>query len=99
MVTDNPVTNDPRYLNLFECGKNLFNNLDANCEQSCMANPKDKYHTDMCNTLSDHNDRSNTPSSNANIREAMRKFMEKESIMDAKNITADTFSHASNAQG
>ena len=35
---------------------------------------------------------------NDNIREAIQKFMEEESISDANNITADTFSHTLNTQ-
>ena len=49
-------------------------------------------------TLTDYNDRNNTPLSNANILEAVRKFMEQESIEDSKNVTADKFSHVSNTQ-
>ena len=52
----------------------------------------------MCNTLTDYNDRNNISLSNANIREEIRKFAEEESITNAKNVTADTFSHASNAR-
>ena len=33
-----------------------------------------------------------------NIREAIRKVIKEGSITDANNVTADTFSHASNAQ-
>ena len=50
----------------------------------------------MCNILTDYNDRNNTPLSNAKIQEAMRKFMEEESVADSNNVTADTFIHASN---
>ena len=41
-----------------------------------MANLKDKYYTDMFNTLTYYNDRNNTPSSNVKIREAIWKVME-----------------------
>ena len=44
-VTDNPVINEQSYFDLFECGKNFFNNLYATCEQACMENLKDKYYT------------------------------------------------------
>ena len=64
----------------------------------CMTNSKDKYYTEMCNTLTNYNDCNNTPLSNANILEALCKVMEEESIMDANNVTTNTFSHASNAQ-
>ena len=52
----------------------------------------------MCNTLTDSNDRNNTPLFNANIQESIHEVMEEGSITDANNVTADTFSHASNAQ-
>ena len=42
LVTDNPVINDPSYFNLFECGKNFLNKLDATCERACMENSRDK---------------------------------------------------------
>ena len=32
LVTDNPVINDLRYFNLFECGKNILNRIDATCK-------------------------------------------------------------------
>ena len=52
----------------------------------------------MFNTLTDYNDRNNTPLSNDNIREAIRKITEKQLIQDANKITVDTFSHTSNTQ-
>ena len=62
-----------------------------------MATSKDKYYTEICNTLTGYNDRNNMSLSNMNILEAIRKFMEEESIMDANNVTGDTISHASSA--
>ena len=50
---------------------------------------------ETCNTLTDYNGRNNTPLANANIREAIRKVMEEESMTDTNSVTADTFSHAS----
>ena len=97
-VIDNPFINEPRYFNLFECGKNFLNNLDATCEQACMTTSEDKYYTEICNDLTDYNDHNNMPLSNANNQESIRKFMVEESITDANNVTVDTFSHASNAQ-
>ena len=44
-VTDNPVTNEPSYFSLFECGNFFLNKLDATCERACMATSKDNYHT------------------------------------------------------
>ena len=49
-------------------------------------------------TLTDYNDRNNTPLPNTNIREAIRKFIKEELIADSNNVTVDTFSHASNTQ-
>ena len=98
MVTDNPVINEPRYFNIFESGKNHLNSIDATCERACMETSKDKYYTEMYNNLTDYNLRNNKPLYNANIRETIGKFMEEESITDAKNVNADIFNHASNAQ-
>ena len=52
----------------------------------------------MFNTLTDYNIRNKTPLSNANIWKAILYFIEEESISDANNVNADTFSHASNTQ-
>ena len=61
LVTDNPVINEPSYLNLFECGKNILNRLDTSCERAFMATPRYRYYTEMFKTLTDYNDRNNTP--------------------------------------
>ena len=45
LVTDNPVINDTRYFNLFKCGKNILNMLDATREQAFMENSRDIYYT------------------------------------------------------
>ena len=76
MVTDNPSINEPSYFNLFECGKNFLNNIDTTCERACMATSRDKYYTEVCNALTDYNDRNNMQLSNADIWEAICKFME-----------------------
>ena len=52
----------------------------------------------MYKTLTDYNDRKNAPLSNENIREEIYKAVDKESILDANNVTANTFSHVSNTQ-
>ena len=38
LITDNLVIKETRYLNLFKCGKNLFNRLDSTRKQVCMEN-------------------------------------------------------------
>ena len=52
----------------------------------------------MYKTLTDYNDRNNEPLLNDNIREAISKVIEEESISDTNNVTLDTFSHTSNTQ-
>ena len=64
-----------RYLKLFECGKEFFNNLEAMYEHACMANVKDKYCMEMYNTITNYNDRNHKPLSNANIREVIDKLI------------------------
>ena len=41
-VTDDPVVKETRYFNIFECTRNILNNIEATCEQACMATPIDK---------------------------------------------------------
>ena len=42
LVTYNTVAKEPIYYNLFECGKNLLNRLDATCKRACMVTSKNK---------------------------------------------------------
>ena len=58
-----------------------------------MATSRDKYYTEMCRILTDYNGHKNTPLPNANIQEAIHKFIEDELIADANIVTADTFSN------
>ena len=60
-----------------------------------MENSKDKYYTELCNTITNYNDCKNTPLSNMNIWEEILQVMreeEEESMRDADNVTDDTFS-------
>ena len=75
-----------------------MNKLDTTCEQACMVNSKEKYYKKICKTLTDYNYLKNTTLSNAKIQEAIRKFMEEDSIADVSNVTADTFIHVSNTK-
>ena len=52
-VTDNPVINEPRYFNLFKCGKNIVNRLDATWKQACMVTSRDRYYMEIFNTPTD----------------------------------------------
>ena len=66
-----------------------------------MLDPKEKYYTNMSNTITNLNDNNNTPLSNVNILEVILKVMredEEGEITDANNVTADTFSHASSSE-
>ena len=63
-----------------------------------MATSRDRYYTEMFNTITCYNDCNNILLSNENIREAIRKVIEKESISDTNNVTAETFSHTSNTK-
>ena len=67
LVTENLVINDLIYFNLFKCGKTFSDNVYATCERACMETSKDTYYINMCNNLTDYNDRNNTPLSNTNI--------------------------------
>ena len=86
-------------LNIFECEKNILNSLDATCERSFMATPRDKYFTKMYETLVNYNDRNDAPLFNENILKAMHKVIAEEEsdalniTSDAHNITADNFYH------
>ena len=75
-VKYNSVANAFKCFKLFEHNKKFLNNIGATCEQVCMETSKDKYYTEMYNTLTDYNDRKNIPLSNAKIREAIYKFTE-----------------------
>ena len=75
---NNSVINTPRYFKLFKCGRKFLNKLDATCEQACMATSKDKYYTELCNTITDYNDRNNMPLSNVNICESILQVMRKD---------------------
>ena len=59
---DDPiVVKEPIYFNIFECGKNILNRLDAMCKRACMATPRDKYHTELYRTITYCNDCNGAP--------------------------------------
>ena len=66
-MTDNLVTNRLRYFNLFKCGKNILNRLDATYKQACVSTSREIYYTEIYNTLPDYNERKNTPLWNEKI--------------------------------
>ena len=75
-----------------------MNRLYVMYERECMTTPKDKYFDNMLEALVYYNDHHNAPLSNENLRKAVSKFMaeteeeERKIILDADNVTMDTFS-------
>ena len=92
MVTDDPIfVKEPIYLNIFVCGKNLLNRIDATCEQACMATSRDKYYTELYRTITDWNDQNGASLYNENILDAICRVIVEEEV-EAHNVTVDTFS-------
>ena len=50
-VMDIQLINALGHFKLFKCRQEFLNNLDANYEHACMENVKDKYWTDMYDTI------------------------------------------------
>ena len=70
-VTDDSnieVIKVPGYFKLFQCGEKFFNNLDVKYECVCMKNAKEKYWSEIYDTITNYNDWNHTPLSNAKIR-------------------------------
>ena len=55
-----------------------------------MKNTKEKYWSEMYDTITNYNDRNYTPLSNTNIREAIDKEIMEEQA-EANNATVDAF--------
>ena len=49
--TYDPVVKESRYFNIFKCENIFLNKHEATYERSCMATPKDKYHTELYRTI------------------------------------------------
>ena len=82
------VVKEPRYLNIFGCGKNPLNKLDATYKQACMATSRDKFYTKMYETLIDYNERNDAPLSIEKIQQEINKVIAEEEL-DAHIITLD----------
>ena len=70
-------------------------------QEAHIAESKEKYYTELSNTIANFNDNNNMPLSNMNIWEAVLRVMieyEEVEIMDTNNVTSDTFSHESSSQ-
>ena len=61
--------------NIFKCGNNILNKLDATCERACMATLRDKYYTEFFRTITDCNDRIIAPLYNGNIQNGINKVI------------------------
>ena len=66
-----------------------MNRIDVTYQRACMATPRDKYYTEMYETIVDYNDRNDAPFSNEDIRQATRRVISEEES-DARNITSDS---------
>ena len=55
------------------------------CEQSCVATPRDKYHTELLSTITYFNDRNGAPLFNQKILDAIHRVIVEEEV-DAHNF-------------
>ena len=94
---DNPVVKNPGFLNIFKCGENILNRLEATRKRACMSKSRDKYYTEFLRKITDFNNRNDAPLSNENIQGAMHKLIAEEEA-DDHNVAADTFIHMKNTQ-
>ena len=101
MVTDDSVVKDKIYFNIFECGKNILNKLDALCGLAYMTTPRDKYCMELLRTVTDFNDHNGAPFSNEKIKYAIHRVIVEQKADDHK-VTVDNFSQTTvmpNTQG
>ena len=94
LVTDNfniEVIKALGHFKLFECIKMFFNNMDTHFERACVANVKEKYQSEIYDTITNYNDRNHIPLSSANNREAINQLIMEEQA-ESNNINVDTFS-------
>ena len=98
MVTDIPIINNLRYFNLLKCGKTSLTRLMPYANKNELQPQGTSTILKSLRTQLIIMKKNNTPLSNSNIQEEMCKVIEEESIADANNVTADTFSHVSNTK-
>ena len=65
--TKTSVFKEPIYFDIFKCGKNILNRLDATCKRACMENSRDKYYNELLRTIKSFNDRINAQLLSDNI--------------------------------
>ena len=64
------------YFNIYECGRNLLDQLDVTYQRAFMATPKDKYYNALLDTLVKYNNLKWEPLSNEKIQQAVGKVIE-----------------------
>ena len=65
----------PGYFEIFECGKQLFINLDVTYEGAFMASAKENCWSEFHHIITNYNGQNDTPLSNIDIREAINQLM------------------------
>ena len=64
------------YFNIYECGRNLLDQLDVTYQRAFMATPKDKYYNALLDTLVKDNNLRGEPLSNQNIQKSVSDVIE-----------------------
>ena len=64
------------YFNIYECGRNLLDQLDVTYQQAFMATPKDKYYNAFLDILVKYNYLRGVPLYNQKIQEAVSDVIE-----------------------
>ena len=81
------------YFNIYECGRNLLDQLGVTYQQAFMATPKDKYYNALLDTLFKDNNLRGEPFSNQKIQQSVSdeiEDMEAEFERNYNEITCDT---------
>ena len=64
------------YFNIYECGRNLLEQLDVMYQQAFIATPKYKYYNAFLDNLVKDNNLRGEPLSNENVQKAVGKVIE-----------------------
>ena len=64
------------YYNIYECGRNILNQLDVTYQRAFMATPKHKYYNALLDTLVKDNNLRGEPLYNQNIQDAVSDVIE-----------------------
>ena len=64
-------------LNIYECGRNVLDQLDVTYQQVYMATPKEKYYNALLDNLAKENNIKGEPLSNEKIQKEVGKVIEK----------------------